>query len=373
MNKYILAMPPQARATLELQNLFETNGFLAHRVSRFEEHSFYSDNRSFISDNRIITFNNTHGQLLALKPDITLSVAKSAPISEKGCTKLYYNEHVYRISPDSEDFDEVPQCGVEVFGELDSYTTYEVVSLAAKSLHMLDENFSLVISHLAWLQSVLQKAQIPQDDIGKFITCVKNKNPHQLAELCGQFGLSSHISCLLNSLVTIHGSLAQVLPRLAEMQICPSTTAAYLELVELWKVLGESAFASKVFFDFSVVSHLDYYNGLVFRGYIEKSPYVTLSGGRYDMLVKKLRGISTGAIGFAVYLDKLNLYYSHSRQWDFDAVVLYDSTAKTADIVAAKEELMSKGLTVRVQPSDATDVSAREVYQVGNNCMKKCE
>jgi len=369
MDKYISAMPRQARAILELQNLYETNGFLAHRVARFEEHSFYSDNRSFISDNRIITFNNTHGQLLALKPDITLSVAKSAPLTEN-FTKLYYNEHVYRISPDSDDFDEVPQCGVEMYGDLDGYATYEIVALAAQSLHLLDENFSLVISHLAWLQSILHQAQIPEGSIGKFITCVKNKNSHQLAELCVEYGLSPHLAVLMNDLVSVQGSFGSVLPRLEAMQICNATTAAYTELVELWEVLSASPHGSKIFFDFSVVSHLDYYNGLVFRGYIQRSPYATLSGGRYDMLMKKLRGVSTGAVGFAVYLDKLNLYYSGKREHDFDAVILYDATAKTADIAAAKEQLIARGLTVRVERGTQPTVSAREVYRVGDGGIK---
>ncbi len=57
--------------------------------------------------------------------------------------------------------------------------------------------------------------------------------------------------------------------------------------------------------DFSIISDMNYYNGLVFKGFVPGSATAVISGGRYDKLVKAL-GRRGGAIGFAVYLDSIN-------------------------------------------------------------------
>ena len=56
--------------------------------------------------------------------------------------------------------------------------------------------------------------------------------------------------------------------------------------------------------DFSVVNDIKYYNGIVFKGFIDGVPTGILSGGQYDKLMKKM-GKSDKAIGFAVYLDEI--------------------------------------------------------------------
>ena len=56
--------------------------------------------------------------------------------------------------------------------------------------------------------------------------------------------------------------------------------------------------------DFSIVNDMNYYNGIVFRGFIDGVPESVLSGGQYDILMRKM-GRQAGAVGFAVYLDLL--------------------------------------------------------------------
>ena len=43
-----------------------------------DRYSLYQANRSFLSSEQVITFTDLDGRLLALKPDVTLSIAKTA-------------------------------------------------------------------------------------------------------------------------------------------------------------------------------------------------------------------------------------------------------------------------------------------------------
>ena len=76
-------------------------------------------------------------------------------------------------------------------------------------------------------------------------------------------------------------------------------------LVDVITVFRDSPYRNNIIIDFSAVSDMNYYNGIIFRGFISGIPDGVLSGGQYDRLMKKM-GRKSAAIGFAVYLDKLH-------------------------------------------------------------------
>ena len=84
-------------------------------MKKFEEYDFYSENKDFLASEGIITFTDADGRLLALKPDVTLSILKNFK-EEKGCVKrLYYNENVYRISETSHTYQAVSYTHLDVY------------------------------------------------------------------------------------------------------------------------------------------------------------------------------------------------------------------------------------------------------------------
>ena len=56
--------------------------------------------------------------------------------------------------------------------------------------------------------------------------------------------------------------------------------------------------------DLSMADEMEYYNGLVFTGYVAGIPRAVLKGGRYDYLMQRFTP-GANAIGFAMYLDEL--------------------------------------------------------------------
>ena len=76
---------PQERVSLQLRLLYEQAGFRQYHMGRFEEYGLYRENSRFLSSEQVITFTDLDGRLLALKPDVTLSIAKNAQVEEGGC------------------------------------------------------------------------------------------------------------------------------------------------------------------------------------------------------------------------------------------------------------------------------------------------
>ena len=87
------------KAIFKLRELYSRYGYMRYKVSKFEEYDLYARNKSFLISENILTFTDTDGRLMALKPDVTLSIIKNIGNASEGVHKLYYNENVYRTSP----------------------------------------------------------------------------------------------------------------------------------------------------------------------------------------------------------------------------------------------------------------------------------
>jgi len=80
-------------AVKELNKIYEKYGYKKFKMSKFEPYELYMENKDFLNSNQVISFTDLDGELLALKPDVTLSIMKSG----KGEGRIYYNENNLRM------------------------------------------------------------------------------------------------------------------------------------------------------------------------------------------------------------------------------------------------------------------------------------
>ena len=142
---------PEERVSLQLRLLYEKAGFHQYHMGHFEEYGLYQQNRRFLSSEQVLTFTDLDGRLLALKPDVTLSIAKNAQVETNGCGRFYYLENVYRPSKESHTFQEISQMGLVCIGTVDDAVTAQAVSLALQSLAMTGRDAVLTISHMGFI------------------------------------------------------------------------------------------------------------------------------------------------------------------------------------------------------------------------------
>ena len=126
----------------------------------------------------------------------------------------------------------------------------------------------------------------------------------------------------------------------------------------------------QVYLNFSVVSDLKYYSGLVFNGFVEGLPGSVLSGGAYDNLMRKMGKVG-GGIGFAVYLDQLERYGRQETQYDVDTLLLYDADAKPADIAGAVQLLMSAGNSVLAERTVPENLRYRQLLKLNGKGVER--
>ncbi len=304
----------EERAIFALRSLYDRYGYSRYKMGRFEEYDLYVRNKDFLVSDEIITFTDRSGRLMALKPDVTLSIIKNTTDVPGQVQKLYYNENVYRVPKGGSSFKEIMQAGVECVGDLDTESIAEVVLLAARSLDMLSDSFVLDISHMGFISAVLDASGLSDSGRSQALNCYRHKNLHELNEVCRAEGVDSS---KLTAILDCCGNPAQVLPRIEQLLVTPAEQTAYREFRELCDALEDCGYGDSLRVDFSVGNDLKYYSGVVFKGYVQGIPTGILSGGQYDALLRKM-GRSSKAIGFAIYVDLLD---KMDGMWDNSAAV----------------------------------------------------
>ena len=201
----------EEKAIFKLRSLYKKYGYLPFKMSKFEEYDLYVRNKDFLISDRVITFNDTNGKLLALKPDVTLSIIKNGEDETGVKQKVYYNENVYRVSGDTHQYKEIMQTGLECIGDIDIYDIFESVLLAVKSLSLISDEFVLDLSHLGILSSLLDEISTDKGFRKEIASFIAEKNMHDTVRLCKEYGVSEEKTQTLCELVGIRGDMESVI------------------------------------------------------------------------------------------------------------------------------------------------------------------
>ena len=199
------SLQPKERASFALRALYEAAGCRKYHMGRFEEYGLYQENRSFLSSEQVITFTDLDGRLLALKPDVTLSIAKTAQPAPGETLRYYYHENVYRPSVESHTFKEISQMGLEVLGRVGEAEVQQTVRLAVQSLGELGTEWVLDVSHMGYLFGLFDALGVPDAARAELLNKLREKNAHELRAAALAAGLDAAAADTLCSVLNLSG------------------------------------------------------------------------------------------------------------------------------------------------------------------------
>lgn len=332
-------------ATNKITLLFENRGFERFKSGCFEEYSLYRDNESFLVGKNVITFTDLTGRLMAIRPDVTLSLIRRTEIDTSRTNKFFYNERVYRRAAGGKEFKEIAQTGAEVVGCIDSLCEVELVLLMCDTLGVISDKYILDVSHVGYTEGLLSEFGDMREEVKDYLS---RKDVHDFLKLAERARYDKRLRDAFITAAELDGNPTEALKR-AEKTVLNARMKSALEelelLVERLKMLGLDG---KININFSMANDADYYSGLVFNGYIEGVPHCVLTGGRYDNLLHKFKK-EGGAIGFAVYLGEIERYFNSDKS-EVDYLIIYDDESQDKALCLAQEYL-SSGKSVRLNRS----------------------
>ncbi len=353
----------EERVMLDLRMLYRSYGYRPFKMNKFEEYDLYARNKDFLVSDGILSFTDTNGRLMALKPDVTLSIIKNTKDHSGRVDKVYYNENVYRISRSTGSYREILQTGLECIGDLDAYQQGEVVILAAESLRHIQPEFVLDVSHMGLMMELIRELGLESEDRDAIVRCIGEKNTHEAAQICRRAHAGSEATERLIRVMSLSGTPEQVLDALVPLCNTDALKQVWCQLDELREMLQTAGFTHEVRYDFSVINNRHYYNGIVFQGFVSGAPNRVLSGGQYDKMLTKM-GRRARAIGFAVYMDELERLGAESDGYDCDVLLLYSAQDNGSAVLRMTRQLAAGGETVRAACVDDGSIRYRRVIDL---------
>ncbi|PBE41994.1 ATP phosphoribosyltransferase regulatory subunit [Clostridioides difficile] len=290
----------------EIDKLFLDEEYFQIEPQLFEEYDEFTTINNKIPEESMVKV--VHGKVMVLRADITTSIIKSlVPRWEDGLKlKLFYNSSIYK-NKNTVGIKEIRQIGCEYLGEASVEADREVVKLALKILEKYNNNFILEVGSSKYIHGLLEELNLNKNCENQIKNLLYTKNTHELKVYIEELKIKREVKELLSNILSLQGNLYNVIEKSNKFYCNNKMKQALEELKQVNNLIEECNFLDKARFDLSMITMLDYYEGIMFRGYYPNSYKEILSGGRYDSLTKEY-GKEIPAIGFTLSVDELMKY-----------------------------------------------------------------
>ena len=256
-------------------------------------------------------FFDSQGDLLAMRPDVTLQVARMCATrlaGQPGPFRFRYQQRVFREAEGQTQAEprETTQMGVELIGEAGAAADAEVVELLAESRELAGvRDFKIALASVSVLRALLATCGAPESWRQAVLDAYHTSNFVTLDELtcgAGAQGVPPVFAQAIDKLARIRGGREAI----AEVRalVAPLGCESGLDSLErAYDLMEQAGLADSIQVDFSVMSSFDYYTGIVFEAYAPGLGAPLGSGGRYDNTIGAY-GEGRPAAGFAFFLER---------------------------------------------------------------------
>lgn len=285
-----------------LTELFSRNDYAEISTPEIEYYDLFVQSGNPLPQESFLKIVDRSGKIMVMRPDCTTPIARVAATKLKAVPlpqRLYYNETVFRSGQAHKGgSSEIAQCGIELIGAAGQQADVEVIALAVEALKAVSPHaFHIELGHVGLFRALSDEMEMGAAKTEQIRLLIEGKQFAALNDLLSDYQ-DKPAYAVLSRLSQLFGS-TEVLDE-AESLVGKREEVEYLRA--LYSALKEKGCEQYVRFDLGLVHQIDYYTGVVFRGYIEGAGAPVLSGGRYDNLVEKF-GRTAPAIGFAVDAD----------------------------------------------------------------------
>lgn len=292
----------------KLSKVLHLYGYQDIQTPTFEYYEVFRKEIGSTSTQELYKFFDREGNILALRPDITPSVARAAATlfeSEDQPIRLCYAGNTFiNHSSYQGRLKENTQLGAELIG-LDSVEAdAEMLAMVVDGLKQVGlKEFQVSLGHVDFIQSLLKAAGFDEDESMEIRTLITNRNFFGVEEILDGRGVRDDVKEAFRVLPELTGG-EEVLE--LAMKAAPDVEAkhAVSRLQRIYRLLQLYEADDHITFDLSMSGSYGYYTGIIFRAYTYGTGDAVVRGGRYDRLLAKF-GKDTPSIGFAIIVDEL--------------------------------------------------------------------
>ena len=288
---------------------------------------------------------DSQGELLAMRPDVTMQVARMCSTRYAGCTaplRFRYTQRVFREADTRLQAvtREMTQIGIECIGQKGAAADAEVIGLMTEALIAAGvPDFKLALATVGVLRALLAASQGTPAWQKSILQAYHASNFVDLDALTesesAQFaasGARADVARAIRLLARIRGGQEAIAA--ARLLVEPLKCADGLdEFEQTYALLCARGLRERIMIDFSVMSSFDYYTGVVFEAYAPQIGTSLGSGGRYDHMLAAY-GQDRPAAGFAFYLEQVMTARELQREGEGEGEAAAGADTADADVAS---------------------------------------
>ena len=259
-------------------------------------------------EEQIYRFIDREGNILALRPEFTSLVAKTAATrlaSSSRPIRLYYSGEVLRFEkPKGGRQREFAQIGIEHYGGTGKTSDVEILLIAVETFQRLGvQAFQINLGSVDFFGGIVDRMELPPEQIAQLKDLLNVKDQSGLEALLQKLPLEDRRKKILRAVPHLTGGKA-VIAEARELVRNPRSVEALDHLQEIYSIFERLNLAQHLTIDLGEIRGFDYYTGILFRAYVRDLGFEVASGGRYDGLPATF-GEDLPAVGFSFSLDRL--------------------------------------------------------------------
>ncbi|WP_411682497.1 ATP phosphoribosyltransferase regulatory subunit [Clostridium thailandense] len=333
---------------------------------------FIGENATLPQEKMYKLFDN-QGRILVLRPDMTTPIARIAATKFQDASyplKLCYTSNIYRVNERLNGKNsEITQSGIEIIGVKSLKADVEAIIMGINALIKCGlKDFKIELGQAEFFKAVIEDINIGDEDRDKLIKYIENKNLAALSEFVEDKnnGIGENALPMLKELPRLFGDI-RVLDRAEELTNNAKVLDAIESIRKVYKIIESAGFGEYLSVDLGMVQHLDYYTGIIFRGYAHGVGGNILSGGRYDNLIGQF-GLEKPATGFALDVDSIILALDNKEKSSREKVLIYYSEETLVEAYKKAEEFRKNNIIAEMSLLDSEDEA---VYYAKNKGISK--
>ncbi|MDR3279401.1 MAG: ATP phosphoribosyltransferase regulatory subunit [Synergistaceae bacterium] len=335
----------------ELEAVFHRHGYSSVNTPMLEYMEVFEDKGS-VDPKQMYRLLDRDGNMLALRSDVTPPVARMVATNFSGADmplRFCYVQNVYRCTPSYQGrTSEITQAGIELMGAEGDMADAETLAAAIDALLSSGlDDFRIDVGQVRFLRGILEGSGLASDVSDALHECVVERDFVAAGRIARENDAPGSVRRLLSDLPIWSGGEEMLDEAMSRTDVVKSREAL-TNLKNIYSALKDYGFEKYVLFDLSMAGNMDYYTGIIFRGYTAGMGFSILDGGRYDGLPARF-GAPYPSVGFIIKvhnligaLEKLN---GKSRPSEADVLVAWDEGGRGAALSEVMR-LRNEGLRV---------------------------
>lgn len=338
-----------------LEKTFESFGYDEVITPTVEYYKTFSIDDECMDEEKIYKFFESSGRILALRPDMTLPIARVVSTKMKEVEapiRLRYTSNIFRVNRKfGGKKNEYTDLGVELIGVPELDGDIEALTMALEGFKKLNiSNFKLEIGNIKFFNEIFDKSKIREDEKEKLAELIEEKSLIELEKFLNSLEIEESKKNFLKRLPWLFGD-EDILNNDIEFKDDKDVMEAILYLKKINKILKELGYEENITFDLGMVPGVNYYTGIIFKGYIEGARAPVLSGGRYDNLIKSF-GRDLPAVGFSIDVDLILENINFNNEEKIKEYIIYYGKNKLVQAIKESRAIRDKGIRVKLLASD---------------------